>query len=203
MIEALKTVVSPNLRIQSLQQQLAIAGTSEVEWLVICHTDPLMSARVTDALVARSLLLLQAPQSFWCFPEGDLATAVSWALTQANARRVLLCAHSLGGVPEVNAAAPTAQAFRQPVGTHSHSSDSSDQGPRQGVLRSQQRLQQAQDHFCQQLDRLCLVNQLHSRLFQGQADVLGLFYLAESGSFLYYEPAEDALRPLSGETFGS
>ncbi len=68
-----------------------------------------------------------------------------------------------------------------------------------GAKRAQDLLRRAKYHFVDQVNELCEIPEVQHRLSEGKLQVDGLFYVAESGTFLLYDITNHTFRPLLGK----
>ncbi len=187
---SISTTFTPPASPQVADVQQRIEKRHRTDWLVIAHPDSAMLDRLCEAIGADESMLLPIAQRDWNLDRSELRETVQWSAEFGNAKRILLVGHSQGG--------PQEQAWTNDKPTHPTRDGASRYGGRlmDGVIRVQQRLQQAKDHFVEQLNQLCEIVEVQDQIAKGQLDLVALFYIAETGAFLKFDLASQSFEPL-------
>jgi carbonic anhydrase len=180
-----------NPHITSLQKLFA-DQTATLDWLVIAHNDPIMSRRLADVVQGKRAAMLNINQADWDLGGTELPEAVEWSIDEAGVQHLLIVGHS-------QADARAAQVTW--MGDHSGMPESQPQTAYDRLLaganRFQAEIQQAKDHFAEQIEHLSAWKELHDAMIAGRLQLHALFYLAPSGTFLIYEPASRVFKPIA------
>ncbi len=153
------------------------ASETKLEWLIIAHDDERLVDSLTTSLSAVASHLLELPQSDWDFSRGALAAAVEWAVDQGAIKHLVLVGHS-----------------QAEDGGEQLSSDeipSRHDGYRrlhEGVTRTSVQTKKSQDLLEKQLESLTAMKNVRKKVLEGELFVYGLFFMAQSATFLAYDP---------------
>ena len=173
--------------IETLRQAMQESGDG-YEWIVIAHRDERLVRSLNAALEQVPVFILEAPQDSWDFLDGELAEAIEWAIQQTSVKHLVLVGHS-----HATDASGT-DGEQQP---RSESANRGYSRLRDGVTRTAARTRESQVWFTQQLEQLVSGGVVRQQALDGDLSVYGLFFLAESASFLAYDPDEKGFLPLS------
>ncbi|MEZ6050774.1 MAG: hypothetical protein R3C02_05180 [Planctomycetaceae bacterium] len=162
---------------------------SPVRWLVITHHDLRLISKLSTALMGQSAAMLQISQDAWDFKRMEFVETVEWALLQGEVENLVL----LGTSQAVGSS--------MRIGlTDSKMGSGYDAGEGKLVTKVMQnidRTRRALDVFSDHLQNLMQIPVVNSAWRDGELNVYGLFYRAESGSFLRYDADLDGFQPLS------
>ncbi len=82
-------------RLQSMSEN----NQATLKWLVIAHSDPLMTHRLSEVVSDQSAVMLSIPQFHWDFDADALRETLEWSLSDAGVKHLLLVGHSQGAPP--------------------------------------------------------------------------------------------------------
>ena len=94
--------------------------------------------------------------------------------------KLLLIGHSLG-CPFVSEGARSAHSPVSPDACYTKLMN--------GAKRVQEQVAASKKHFAEQVEQLCQVKPIHDAIVAGDLKLLGLFYVAQTGTFLKYDVA--------------
>jgi len=179
--------------LNSWRQQVMTDTDCTTQWMVIAHHDGKLIDRVRRALEPASPLVLAIRQDQWNLYSEEMADAIRLAIREVKIRGVLLCGHSLRGVPwPVECDTALAGRATTPSGAHHILG---------GIQRSRSRLKAAQRHFASHFDRLAKLEWVAESTSVGQLELQGVFYLAESGTFQRFDPESGGFEPLLANAY--
>jgi carbonic anhydrase len=182
------TAISTNSHIASLEKTFDQAR-SPIEWLVIAHRDPRMLRSLSAILEGQSAAILEVSQDEWNWSEGELSSAIEWVLQRKEIRNLVLVGHSqVGG---------TASRSYLLSADPSQTSDQENNGYVRllaGVRRVQSQSHHAQMRFAADVQQFLQIPPVYRRWTLGELELHGLFFRAESGLFLTYDPDADTFR---------
>ena len=162
-----------------------------VKCLVIAHDEPMLARRLSLAVEERSIMW-RIPQTDWGCDRQTPSQLTEAILRRADLRRIVLAGHSQGLVaasaPQVIGGGQQEPAAAGPFGS---------MGLLQRVQAKQHSLQQAKEHFVRQFEQLSSVPEIAERIESGALQLSGVFYIAESGTFQFYNPATRTLEASS------
>lgn len=176
-------------------EKLLDERSETIESLVISHDDALLTRKLSDCL-NEPTAMLPIPQSTWGFADGLMLEAVCWALREGGFKQLIVVGHSQGGSVSSNAAVVGAD--NRQLKSEEDSSGASCSRLLAGAERGQWQLQQAKSYFAEQFQRLLDTPEVQNRIADGDLHMHGLFYLAESGIFLQFDPNAKDFIPLIG-----
>lgn len=164
-----------------------------LEWMVIGHTDTLMLRRVSEVIDNPSSAMLQVPQGDWDFADGDLPEAVRWSLQEAELQNLVLVGHSKAELLD-----QVASRCGQSAAADSQASAECGSVNRlfAGAQRVQQETERAKRDFQDHVMQLLEVAEVKSAVLAGTLKVHALFYIAQSGCFLTFDPVEQTFSPI-------
>lgn len=192
-------VPSANPYVEKLSQ-LPGGQQASAECLIIAHSDPGMIHRLSGAL-SPDAVLLQVPQSSWDFHGEKLPETVDWVLRAGNLKQLMLAGHSQGAAWRTEAS--LLHQDLQGSGAETAARDSAYDRLLSRVSLAQQRLADAKHQFAEQFHRLAEIPAVKQRVNAGALEVHGLFYLAESGTFLSFEVSTGSFHPLVDPNSGA
>lgn len=177
---------STNPLLDSLQQAWRKSG-GKAKWLVIAHDDDRLVNSLASAFVEESACVLTIRQGEWDFRHDELAEVMEWAVRQDSLKHLVVVGHS-----EAESAPQEIRSIRSGIDA-SGSYDRLRQGVRQNVLQTRDsRLQ-----FAQRVNELVSLSGLSEAAETPQLSVHGLFFLADSALFLYYDAAQREFLPMT------
>ena len=161
---------------------------SPVRWLVIAHNDLRLVNSLSSALADESAAVIQVSQDTWDFKSQGFIETVEWALKQGEVEKLVLVGSSqaAGGLSRASLA-PAKMSAQADTGYGKLLA---------GMHRHNARVCEAQAVFVEQVRELSQIPTVHRRWRNGDLDVYGLFYRAESGLFFAYDADTDTFRPL-------
>ncbi|MCU0877586.1 MAG: hypothetical protein MUF06_07370 [Pirellulaceae bacterium] len=166
-------------------------ATAPIEWLVIAHSDPRILQSLSSMMEGQSAAILEVSQDQWDLVEGELSEAIEWALQRGEVRNLVLVGHS-----QVGCSASRSYLVSD---APEKSSDRSKDGYSRllaGVKRVYSHSHHAQVRFAADVQQASQIPLVYRRWSCGELAVHGLFYRAESGVFLAYDPDADSFRAL-------
>jgi len=181
------TTMVTNRYIQTLEAVLAKSKTA-VHWLVIAHNDSRMVHSLSSALSRESAAILEISADTWDFEDDELSEMIEWALQQGEIRHLVLAGHSQAGGTAIQA-----QLVSSNMEGESHGSFNRLVA---GVQRTKTHNQEAQQKFATHVQQMSQLSVVTNRWANAELAVSGLFYRAESGLFLAYDPNENIFHPL-------
>jgi len=186
-----------NPLIQQLQRQSGMRGETSADYLLIAHNDLPMLRALARALDTGSTATLQVPQSDWNFHDPMFAEVLDWTIREMGVASLILCGHSNCLLDDE--ATPTTSSHQGTGRQHPRNRAS---GGRkrllEGVKDQQARAQLAKRYLAEQLrnlSNLCRQQEL-AHLAGGNVEVLGLLYMAQSGTFYVYDADQQQFFPL-------
>jgi hypothetical protein len=153
------------------------ASETQLEWLVIAHDDERLVDSLTTSLSAVASHLLELPQSAWDFTEGGLAAAIEWAVDQGAIKHLVLVGHS-----------QAEDEGEQPSSDEILSRNDGYRRLHAGVTRTSVQTKKSQDLLEKQLESLTAMKSVRKKVLDGELSVYGLFFMAQSTTFLAYDP---------------
>lgn len=163
--------------------------------LVISHNEPQLVNRLSQAIDEHSAML-QLPHAEWDFENAWLADVIRWAIRRVGVQQIALVGHSTMGNTQPISLNAQAGMTESPADKKASIYDRLIDG----VTRRQQQIQQAKELFAQQYHKFLKIPDVSARSEQNYLEVHGLFYLAESGLFLAYDPQSNTFHPLVQST---
>lgn len=179
--------------IQSLKESLATQQLDSAECLILIHQDDVLQERLSPVMQCLDSLVLQIPQGAWQFGESHLAAAISWAIREAGIRSIYVCGHSF-----VTSENSTPGTSNNP-GAVEEDENANRLWMLGRLLDNQDRLQRAKSHFAHQIDQLINVPAVRSALQDSELRLHALFFLAQAGAFMSYNPNTQEYQPLIPE----
>lgn len=159
--------------IQLLQHQLQ-RGKSDT--LIVCFGDSETEGYYFPPVDSPNPLVLKVEG----FTLEDADEAIQFAIKNADIRALYLCGHSR-----------VAQAKNTPRGTTTPSSSFL-----RNVIESQNRMRDSKRQFAELVSSLREDSQFAKRINKDQLDIVGFFYLVESGMFLWFDHETNEYQPL-------
>ena len=166
-------------------RQARNAAKTELEWLVIAHDDERLVDSLTSSLSDVAPHLMEMPQSDWDFCQGGLAEAIEWAVNQGSIKHLVLVGHSQAE-DEIEHVSPAGLPSRSDGYRRLHA----------GVTRTSVQTRKSQDLLEKQLEALTAMKSVRKKVLDGDLFVYGLFFLAQSATFLAYDPDRKDVLPL-------
>ena len=182
---------SANPLIETLRRAME-ESSDGYEWLVVAHNDDNLVRSLNAALSHVPVFILETAQEEWDFRAGELAEAIEWAIQQTSLKHLVLVGHSHAGDRS------DVESSRTPLSQD----DSVEEGGgsysrlRNGVTRTTARTRESQASLAKQLEQLFAAPVVRKQSLDGDLAVYGLFFIAESASFLAYDPDRKAFLPL-------
>lgn len=179
-------VLTANDHIETVKAQLQTESLSQIDYLVIAHSDHRMIAQLKNALGTKTFAILSLPQGAWKFDSEEIIEFTQWAFGELTIGKVLLVGHSQGGTPNTDQAqAPFNES----------------EGPSLGSLDKRFDLQKqyvkdAEGHFIAELESLRSNPAIENCLLRQQGFVQALFYRWQSNAFCYYDVQNQQFKPL-------
>ncbi len=192
MISTVHETTNVNPYLTSLQN-LVDGKEASLDWLVIAHNDPVMLQRLSNIIDESASALLQIPQSDWDFHGQDLPRVINWAVQETGLKHLLLLGHSKAEPTEF---AATWIGENSATDSHSESAGSSFNRLLDGARRVQQQASRSKSDFQSQVEHLLSLEDVREAVSLGKLKVHALFYMDQAGTFLRYDPAEQAFDPL-------
>ena len=180
------STTTSNPHIAALEEVFTKSNNS-IEWLVISHDDSRMVRSLCSNLPNKSTAVLEISQSQWDFESKDLAEAFEWALQQSEIKHVVLVG---------NSQASTSKSRASLVGDGESNGGFSKLLA--GVKRNNAQNGDAQKDFASHVQKMSQIPVLHNRWSNGDLEILGIFYRAESGVFVAYDADSNTFQPLVG-----
>ena len=172
--------------IEKLRQAMEESGDG-YEWLIIAHSDDHLVRSLNAALSHVPVFILEAPQESWDFQRGELAEAIEWAIHQTSLKHLALVGHSHAHVGDAS------ETSSQPLSEYAGGGY---QRLRDGVSRTTARTRESQARFSQQFEQLISAPVVRQQSSDGDLSVYSLFFIAESATFLAYDPDRKTFLPL-------
>lgn len=181
-----------NPYIYQLQQTLQRDQPAAIDWLVLAHHDSQLLSRLDKAFPDSVVAVIALPQSRWQFEEQWIAETVEWALAELRVQGLLLIGHSQSEV-DTEPIKLLGGPFRRTDRTDTHASSFSLLDKSRKV---QARIEILQQQLTGQLEKLCHLRGVQTRLTHQQLQMHALFYRAESGLFYAYDLEQEKFNPL-------
>ena len=150
------------------------------DWLVVAHDDIKLLRKLGEIVPGDESITMKVAQSDWQCEEDSLPEAILWALQEGGMKTLLMIGHS-AGCPGANQGSKSAQSSVSPDACYTKLMT--------GAKRVQERTSASKKHFAEQLEQLCQVKPIHDAIVAGDLKLHGLFYVAQSGTFLKYDMA--------------
>lgn len=179
---------STNPHIAALEPAFA-KSARPIEWLVIAHSDPRLIKSLSSALAGHSAAVLELPQKQWDFDGDDFSETVEWAMRKGDIQIMVLVGSSQSGSATRGVSLRATRSKGQVEDGYA--------ALLERVQRHLARVSDVQHEFAGHVQQLSRLPVVHSRWASQQLEVCGLFYRAEAGLFLYYDPQADKFAPLS------
>lgn len=180
-----------NHYIQSLKESLASRNLESAECLLLIHQDEVLLDRMGPVMQCLDTLVLQIPQGEWQFGESHLATAISWAIQESGIRSLYVCGHSFATSDD-----PTERSSTLSEGEYDHDENSDRLWMLGRLLDNQDRLQRAKTYFANQIDLLIDLPPVQTAIHNAEIRLRALFFLAQAGAFMSYNPNTQDYQPL-------
>ncbi len=179
----------PNPILEQLRQQIAEAGQSQIDWLVVAHDDTRMLHELEKAFANQSLAVVAIPQSYWAMNEETADEMLALAVNELQVNGILLVGHSQGGTPNT----------RIRVSPHANGDRTASQPATSLMDRirlAQEHVGRCEQHFAQQLELVGQQDSVAKSLADEKLTLQGLFYRAESGVFCVFNSQTQSFRAL-------
>lgn len=190
MISHLKEQTSNNVYIQGLQESLTARELDSAECLILTHRDKILTERLAPVMQSLDSLLLEQPQSQWHFGESLLAGTIHWAIEEAGVKSLYICGHSfaLSNQPAVDVAERFADDEK--------SADDNQKSIIDRLMNNQNQLLQAKQTFAGQVEQVLEIPAVAETIQNGNLKIHALFFLAQAGTFLAFDPNSGEFAPL-------
>ncbi len=177
--------------------QLDSLNDPSIKCLVIFHNDSMLARRLAQAVEERSVMW-RIPQSEWGFERQTPSKPMQAISQRGDLQRIVLAGHSQGVVATKPTTVLGPEHDEEPKFQEEPASNGVNtyHGLMHRVQSRQQSLQQAKEHFVRQIEHLRNAPAVAQRIESGSLELNGVFYIAESGTFLLYNASTGALDAL-------
>lgn len=183
-----------NVYIEHLSESLAAQDLESADCLVLAHQDDILAKRLAPISKYHRTLSIHKSQAEWQFDESELAAAIGWAIKEGGIRSLYLCGHTFGF-------------SKNPLLPGDRFSDSSDPDNEKEeiadriwmlgrLMDNQNRLQNAKIHFAEQVHQMLELPDVQRALQQRSLKIHALFFLAQAGTFMSFDPNSGEFSPL-------
>ena len=166
----------------------ATRSGGNLDWLVVANNDEGMLQKLKDFVGDKKIGMLRVPRGSEDVCCQSMTDAVTWAVESTGIDHLLFVGHSLMG--------PTPkERWDQNDGTVPSKSFSSTEMQEsydrliESAVKLQEEIQAAKEIFAMQVNRYQEIESVRVAIEAGQMRMHSLFYLAQSGTFLVFDPA--------------
>ncbi|MBD3673842.1 MAG: hypothetical protein HUJ26_09990 [Planctomycetaceae bacterium] len=194
MISNVKEQASKNAYIQKLRESLIARELDSADCLILAHQDDVLAKRLAPISKYHRTLAIHESQAEWHFDESELAAAIGWALREGGIRSLYICGHTFGF-------------SKNPLLSDDRFSEYSDLEKNKDeiadrlwmlgrLMGNQKRLQNAKNHFADQVHQILELPVVQRAIQRGNLKIHALFFLAQAGTFMSFDPNSGEFSPL-------